>query len=89
MFRLALSRFRPHFARQNGVAEHARGRDGASDQRFYAPEVFGPAPEGGFKDGGESIRKQVRRVRVYASDDQDRVIGAVAGDGGTWSAHHQ
>lgn len=71
-------------------------RVGGSEKWYYAPEVPGLAPiaEGGFKDGGEKIKKQVQRFRIYAFDDQDRVIGEIAdsngADGGsaiTWSVH--
>ncbi|SMF20333.1 hypothetical protein SAMN06265365_104289 [Tistlia consotensis] len=52
-------------------------RVGGSPQWFLAPEVPGLAPEpnGGFKDGGSLVKKQVQRFRLYAFDDQDRVIG--------------
>lgn len=66
-------------------------RVGGSPRWFLAPEVPGlpPMPEGGFKDGDQSIKKQVQRFRVYAFDDQDRVIGEVtAGDAAIeWSVH--
>ena len=54
-------------------------RVGGSAKWFLAPEVPGlPAqPEGGFKDGDQSIKKQVQRFRIYAFDDQDRVIGEI------------
>jgi len=54
-------------------------RVGGSDRWFLAPEVPGlPArPEGGFKDGDQAIKKQVQRFRVYAFDDQGRVIREV------------
>lgn len=32
---------------------------------------------GGFNDGGEKIKTQVQRFRVYAFDDGDRVIGEI------------
>jgi hypothetical protein len=55
-------------------------RVGGSSKWFYAPELPGvPArPEGGFKDGDSLIKKQVQRYRVFAFDDQDRVIGELA-----------
>ena len=66
-------------------------RVGGSDQWFLAPEVPGlpPTPNNGFKDGDQLIKKQVQRFRVYAFDDQDRVIGEVAGDGASvqWGVH--
>jgi hypothetical protein len=66
-------------------------RVGGSPRWFLAPEVPGlpPMPEGGFKDGDQSIRKQVQRFRVYAFDDRDRVIGEVtAGEADVaWSVH--
>tara|TARA_R110000868_G_scaffold97614_2_gene268478 strand:- start:90777 stop:92801 length:2025 start_codon:yes stop_codon:yes gene_type:complete len=67
-------------------------RVGGSPKWFYAPEVPGlPAnPEGGFKDGEQLIKKQVQRFRVYAFDDQDRVIGEVTADDDTtieWHVH--
>lgn len=51
-------------------------RVGGSDKWFLAPEVPGlpPKPESGFKDGDQAIKKQVQRFRVYAFDDQGRVI---------------
>ncbi|MEQ9334439.1 CTQ-dependent glycine oxidase GoxA [Thalassobaculum sp.] len=54
-------------------------RVGGSAKWFLAPEVPGlpPQPEGGFKDGEQAIKKQVQRFRIYAFDDQDRVIGEV------------
>lgn len=54
-------------------------RVGGSARWFLAPEVPGlpPMPEGGFKDGAQAIKKQVQRFRVYAFDDQGRVIGEV------------
>ena len=57
-------------------------RVGGSEQWFLAPEVPGlpPQPEGGFKDGTEKLKKQVQRFRVYAFDDQDRVIGELTAD---------
>jgi hypothetical protein len=66
-------------------------RVGGSPRWFLAPEVPGlpPMPEGGFKDGDQAIKKQVQRFRVYAFDDQDRVIGEItAGDAAIeWSVH--
>jgi len=66
-------------------------RVGGSARWFLAPEVPGlpPRPEGGFKDGERLIKKQVQRFRVYAFDDQGRVIGEVtAGDAAIeWSVH--
>jgi len=51
-------------------------RVGGSKKWFYAPELPGvPAsPEGGFKDGDALIKKQVQRFRLFAFDDQGRVI---------------
>jgi hypothetical protein len=67
-------------------------RVGGSDQWFLAPEVPGlpPQPHGGFKDGTQRIKKQVQRFRVYAFDDQNRVIGELKHDGTTrvqWQVH--
>lgn len=67
-------------------------RVGGSDQWFLAPEVPGlpPQPQGGFKDGTQRIKKQVQRFRVYAFDDQNRVIGELKHDGTTriqWQVH--
>lgn len=66
-------------------------RVGGSDQYFLAPEVPGlpPRPEGGFKDGDQLIKKQVQRFRIYAFDDQDRVIGEITADNASidWSVH--
>lgn len=33
------------------------------------------------------MKKQVQRFRVYAFDDENRVIGEVTGDGITWGVH--
>jgi len=51
-------------------------RVGGSAEWFLAPEIPGlpPMPEGGFKDGEQAIKKQVQRFRIYAFDDQGRVI---------------
>ena len=56
-------------------------RVGGSDEYFLAPEVPGlpPQPEGGFKDGTQAIKKQAQRFRIYAFDDQNRVIGEIKG----------
>ena len=68
-------------------------RVGGSEEYFLAPEVPGlpPKPKDGFKDGTEKIKKQAQRFRVYAFDDQDRVIGEIkdgmAGAKVTWRAH--
>lgn len=52
-------------------------RVGGSPSWFLAPEVPGlpPRPEGGFKDGDQLVKKQVQRFRIFAFDEQDRVIG--------------
>lgn len=54
-------------------------RVGGSNEWFYAPELPGvvPSPEGGFKEGTALIKKQVQRFRIFAFDDQDRVIGEI------------
>ena len=66
-------------------------RVGGSALWFLAPEVPGlpPRPEGGFKDGDQLIKKQVQRFRLYAFDDQDRVIGEVTADDAeiAWDVH--
>lgn len=66
-------------------------RVGGSRQWFLGPEVPGlaPQPMGGFKDGTQLIKKQVQRFRVYAFDDQERVIGEVTTGQATieWSVH--
>lgn len=66
-------------------------RVGGSGKWFYAPELPGvPArPEGGFKDGTALIKKQVQRFRVFAFDDQDRVIGELTADDARidWRVH--
>ena len=51
-------------------------RVGNSKEYFFAPEIPGmPAnPKGGFKDGSTKIKKQAQRFRIYAFDDQGRVI---------------
>ena len=63
-------------------------RVGGSAQWFLAPEVPGLPPEpnegfkdrGFFKDGAEKLKKQVQRFRVYAFDEQNRVIGEITQD---------
>ncbi|WP_191600263.1 CTQ-dependent glycine oxidase GoxA [Marinomonas algicola] len=66
-------------------------RVGGSQQYFLAPEVPGlpPQPDGGFKDGTQAIKKQAQRFRVYAFDDQDRVIGEIKDEKGSieWRVH--
>lgn len=67
-------------------------RVGGSDQWFFAPEVPGLPPDapGGFKDGVQRIKKQVQRFRVYAFDEQNRVIGELHHGQGTrleWQVH--
>lgn len=66
-------------------------RVGGSPKWFLAPEVPGlpPRPEGGFKDGRQLIKKQVQRFRIYAFDDQNRVIGEITGNDATinWQVH--
>ena len=65
-------------------------RVGGAPSWFYAPEVPGlpPTPEGGnFKDGGERIKKQVQRFRVYAFDADDNIIGEITGSDITWGVH--
>lgn len=56
-------------------------RVGGSDQYFLAPEVPGlpPQPKGGFKDCKQALKKQAQRFRIYAFDDQNRVIGEIKG----------
>lgn len=51
-------------------------RVGNSDEWYYSPELPGvpPRAEGGYKDGEEQIKKQVQRFRIYAFDDEGRVI---------------
>ncbi|WP_198154865.1 CTQ-dependent glycine oxidase GoxA [Oceanibaculum pacificum] len=66
-------------------------RVGGSQQWFLAPEVPGlpSRPEGGFKDGEQLIKKQVQRFRVYAFDDQGRVIREITAAEATieWTVH--
>lgn len=65
-------------------------RVGNSPQWFAAPEVPGllDEPEGGFKDDAGRLKKQVQRFRIFAYDDQGRVIRALgAADGIEWSVH--
>ena len=66
-------------------------RVGGSQSWFLGPEVPGlpPAPEGGFKDGDEVIKKQVQRFRVYAFDENDAVIGEVTANEAQvgWAVH--
>ena len=51
-------------------------RVGNSNEYFLAPEIPGlpPNPKGGFKDGDTKVKKQAQRFRIYAFDDQGRVI---------------
>lgn len=65
-------------------------RVGNGDEWFLAPEVPGlmSEPEGGFKQGGSRIKKQVQRFRVYGYDDQGRVVRELgASDGLRWTVH--
>ncbi len=68
-------------------------RVGGSPQFFLAPEIPGlpPTPEGGdFKDGEQLIKKQAQRFRIYAFDDQGRVIGEINADNSdsiNWTVH--
>jgi hypothetical protein len=66
-------------------------RVGGSAQYFLAPETPGlpPRPDGGFKDGDQLIKKQVQRFRIYAFDDQGRVISEVTSQTAriSWSVH--
>lgn len=66
-------------------------RVGGSAEWFLAPEVPGmpPTPDGGFKDDALRIKKQVQRFRLYAFDDQGRVIRELtAADGSIrWQVH--
>ena len=66
-------------------------RVGGSDKWFLAPEVPGVLPDtnGDYKDGTQSIKKQVQRFRIYAFDDQGQVIKEVtAADGKIkWCVH--
>lgn len=66
-------------------------RVGGSKEWFLAPEVPGlpPLPENGFKDGERLLKKQVQRFRVYAFDDQGRVIREVTSANATiaWDVH--
>lgn len=66
-------------------------RVGGSPRWFLAPEVPGlpPRPEGGFKDGEEAVKKQAQRFRIYAFDEEERVIGELTSDDARieWSVH--
>ena len=66
-------------------------RVGSSEQYFLAPEVPGLPPQtDDFKDGTRKLKKQAQRFRVYAFDDQDRVIGEVTQSSTssiTWGCH--
>ena len=66
-------------------------RVGGSQSWFLGPEVPGlaPAPDGGFKDGDEAIKKQVQRFRLYAFDENDAVIGEVTAEEAevSWAVH--
>lgn len=66
-------------------------RVGGSPKYFLAPEVPGLTvqPEGGYKDGAYHIKKQVQRFRVYAFDEQNRVIGEITSDKAKiqWNVH--
>ena len=54
-------------------------RVGNSEEYFLGPEIPGMAanPVGGYKDGATKIKKQAQRFRIYAFDDQGRVIREV------------
>lgn len=66
-------------------------RVGGSDKYFLAPEIPGvpPAPDGGFKDGDQSIKKQAQRFRLYAFDKKGRLIEEVTAKKATitWTVH--
>lgn len=66
-------------------------RVGSSEQHFLAPEVPGLPPQtDDFKDGTRKLKKQAQRFRVYAFDDQNRVIGEITEGNGNninWSCH--
>ena len=66
-------------------------RVGGSREWFLGPEVPGlpPRPEGGFKDRDGRIKRQAQRFRIYAFDDQNRVIGEITEGQAeiAWSAH--
>ena len=59
---------------------------------FLGPEIPGvpPTPEGGaFKDAAGRIKRQGQRFRIYAYDDQHRVIGEITAKDAkiAWTAH--
>lgn len=60
-------------------------RVGNGDEHFLAPEIPGmaPRPSGGFKEGPSKIKKQAQKFRVYAFDDQGRVIKEIVNDATT------
>ncbi len=65
-------------------------RVGNSGEWFLAPEVPGllDEPEGGFKDGGGELKRQVQRFRIYGYDDQGRVVREIdATQGVRWHVH--
>ena len=67
-------------------------RIGNSPEIFEAPEIPGyvSPPQGGYKDAQGRLKKQVQRFRVFAFDDQGRVIREVNAENGdkiTWEVH--
>ena len=64
-------------------------RVGNSDEWFLAPEVPGLAsnPPGGYKDGEMRIKKQVQRFRIYAFDEEDRVVQEITDADIEWTVH--
>jgi hypothetical protein len=67
-------------------------RVGSSGEWFYAPEVPGQPPmpkDGDFKDNNRKIKKQAQRFRVYAFDNNDKVIGEITSASAriSWKAH--
>ncbi len=65
-------------------------RVGGSHKWFLSPEIPGLAPEDpdNYKDGDSLIKKQVQRFRIYAFDQENRVIGEITSDDAdiSWNA---
>ncbi|WP_299245831.1 LodA/GoxA family CTQ-dependent oxidase [uncultured Aquimarina sp.] len=64
-------------------------RIGNSSEYFMASEVPGvaPDPEGGYKDAGGRVKKQVVRYRVYAFNESGEVLGEITAKEATIQWH--
>jgi hypothetical protein len=57
-------------------------RIGNSEEYFFAPEIPGVelTPKDGYKDGDRRVKKQVARFRIYAFDNNGKVLGEITAD---------